>query len=217
MKKNLIIVVSLLALAAFVIFLYRISDENAGNPLLGKQEGAVLGPESAKVTLTEYSDLQCPACASYAPIIKQLSSDFPDDLKIVYVHFPLVSIHKNTLPAAYAAEAAGKQGKFWDMINILFSRQSEWERLSDPRPSFQSYAQTLGLNADQFITDSSSDEAKNTVAAQLKSAEDLGLSSTPTFYLNEEKLSNPGSYEEFKKLIEEAIAKARAEQAPSTN
>jgi len=87
------------------------------------------GSSEAGVVLIEYSDFQCPACAYYAPVVNQLSNVFPEDLLIVYRHFPLQSIHSNAKGAAVAAEAAALQGKFWEYHDILFEKQVEWARL----------------------------------------------------------------------------------------
>jgi protein-disulfide isomerase len=76
--------------------------------------------------LIEYSDFQCPACGFYFPLLKKLEEEFGENIAIVYRHFPLSSVHPNAKFAAYAAEAAGKQGKFWEMHDLIFTNQSEW-------------------------------------------------------------------------------------------
>jgi protein-disulfide isomerase len=83
-----------------------------------------LGPETARLTILEYSDFQCPACASYAPVMTQVLAKYPEDVRLVYRNFPLNQIHPNAYEAALAAEAAGKQGKFWDMHDLLFANHS---------------------------------------------------------------------------------------------
>jgi len=86
----------------------------------------VKGSPSAKALLVEYSDLQCPACAYYYPLLKKLNEEFGDKLAIAYRHFPL-PMHQNAKGAAYAAEAAGRQGKFWEMHDMIFGQQSAWK------------------------------------------------------------------------------------------
>ena len=88
----------------------------------------VKGNRSAPVVLVEYSDFQCPACAASAPLVKQLTEEFGNKIAFVYRHFPLPQ-HKNAYPAAQAAEAAGKQGKFWEMADLIFANQTKWENL----------------------------------------------------------------------------------------
>ena len=93
------------------------------------EEDRVKGNEEAGVVLIEYSDFQCPACGSYYPIVKALSEEFPEELLIVYRHYPLTNIHPNAFSAAKASEAAANQGKFWEMHDMLFERQAEWANL----------------------------------------------------------------------------------------
>ena len=94
-----------------------------------EESDRVWGSETAKVTLIEYADFQCPACATYYPIVKELKEKYPEDLRVVFRHFPLITIHKNAFPSAIAAEAAQEQGKFWEMHDILFEKQGEWSDL----------------------------------------------------------------------------------------
>lgn len=103
-------------------------NENA-EPIALLETDQVKGKENASVTLIEYADFQCPACASYAPVVEQLEENYGDRVRFVFRHFPLISIHKNAYAASVATEAAGAQGKFWEMHDLLFERQSEWSRL----------------------------------------------------------------------------------------
>jgi protein-disulfide isomerase len=159
------------------------------------------------VTLLEYSDFQCPACAAYEPFINNLHQDFPDTLKIVYRYFPLETIHKNALVSAKAAEAAQRQGKFWEMHDQLFQHQNDWAQTENPTDSFQTYAQTIGLNIDQFNADIASASVLDTVKSDEKMGTQANIPGTPSFFLNGKKLENPQSYEEFKKVVEDAINK----------
>jgi len=165
----------------------------------------VKGNPDAPVTLVEYSDFQCPACRSFFPIVKQLTNDFGGQLQFAYRYFPLVSIHRNSLPAARAAEAAGRQGKFWEMHDMLFENQSDWASLPRPKSTFILYAEKIGLDMDKFKKDFESDEVSARVNDSLKDALKLGLNSTPTFIFNGKKISNPRNYNEFKALIQSAI------------
>jgi protein-disulfide isomerase len=167
----------------------------------------VKGNRDAKIVLIEYSDFQCPACGFYFPILKKLSEEFGENIAIVYRHFPLFSIHPNAKFAAYAAEAAGKQGKFWEMHDLIFSNQSEWSDKKNVDEIFVRYAQILNLNIDQFKKDFSSKEIKQKIENSYKNALKLGLDSTPTFFLNGKKIPNPRNYEDFKNIIIENINK----------
>jgi protein-disulfide isomerase len=164
----------------------------------------VRGNPEGKVTLIEYGDFQCPACATYEPILQQLQGEFPSDLKFVFRHLPLRSIHRNADVAARASVAAGRQDKFWEMHDLLYARQKDWSELSDAKDTVIKYAEELGLNKEQFEGDLSSDDTKEKVEKDYQSAVDLGFSSTPTFLLNNERIS-PRSYDEFRELINQAI------------
>jgi cyclophilin family peptidyl-prolyl cis-trans isomerase/protein-disulfide isomerase len=117
-------------------------------------EDWVIGAMDAKITLLEYSDFMCPYCAQIAPILEQVARDNPEDVRFVYRHFPLPSHDKSTL-ASQAAEAAGKQDKFWEMYNLLFAQQSTWvnKSMEEFRPWLIEQAKTLDLDVDTFTAD----------------------------------------------------------------
>lgn len=166
----------------------------------------IKGAPNAKAELIEYSDLECPACAAFNPVLEKLSNDFPNDFKLVYRHFPLPQ-HGNAKAAAYAAEAAGRQGKFFEMASKIFESQTEWESLPESvaKDKFKNIAPELGLDLNKFQNDLNDSSIKNSVQRDLDSGNALGINSTPTFFLNNKKIQNPRSYEEFKKLIENEI------------
>lgn len=165
------------------------------------QQGSV----DAKVTLVEYADFECPACAAYQSVLKDVKETFKDDFRFVYRHFPL-PMHRNAVAASLAAEAAGKQGKFWEMYDLLYKKQKEWgSKTAEDRGMFEKYATELSLNLDQFKTDMTSDELRDKVEAQKSSGEDLNVRGTPTFFLNGEQITNPNNAEAFKDLIRSKI------------
>jgi cyclophilin family peptidyl-prolyl cis-trans isomerase/protein-disulfide isomerase len=144
------------------------------------------GPKDATITILEYSDYQCPYCAQVAPVLDDLLVKFPKDVRLVYRHFPL-NIHDKSLASAQAAEAAGLQGKFWEMHTILLSKQAEWS--SKNPQEFSTWLNTQaksinGLDAAKFMQDLLSKPISDKVAAALKSAEDIGLNQTPFLILN---------------------------------
>jgi protein-disulfide isomerase len=165
------------------------------------------GDPKAKVTLIEYSDFQCPACAAYHPIVNQILKDYGKNLYFVYRMFPLTNAHPNSHIAAQAAYAALKQGKFFDMADLLFSKQQDWANLQDPTVAFKDYAKSLKLNTDNFTTEMNSDEAKNYVNASEQEALTEGLQATPTFIINGNEITNPQSLDDFKKLIDNELNK----------
>ena len=165
----------------------------------------VRGPAGAPVTLIEYSDFQCPACGMYYPIIEKLFNESSTTLRMVYRHFPLPQ-HKNALLAARASEAASNQGKFWDMYGLIFTNQTAWSDLDTDkaRALFLQYATQLGLNTVSYTKDLDSDAVKAIIDADQQEGVSIGINATPTFFLNGKAIVNPQSYEEFKKLVDQA-------------
>ncbi len=212
--KTYAMVIAGIALFGLLVFgLERLASESDQAKTIPVQstenDTKVRGNADAPVTLLVYSDFQCPACAAYETFLARLTQDFPDKLKMVYRYFPLETIHKNALISAKAAEAAHRQGKFWEMHDQLFQHQTDWAQSENPTDSFQSYAQTIGLNMDQFNTDIADDAVNNAVKADQKLGNDANIPGTPSFFLNGKKLDGPQSYEAFKKVIDDELAKAQ--------
>lgn len=164
----------------------------------------VRGNPNAELTLIEYGDFQCPACGSYAPLVKQVEEEYPETLKVVFRNFPLTSIHPNAYPASQAAEAAGRQGKFWEMHDKLFETQKEWSSESDPMTYFEKYASELELDVEQFKFDVNSSEVSDAIAVDIALGNQTGINATPTFILNGQQIRAPQSLDGFKALIESA-------------
>lgn len=205
-----LIIVGVLVFGAFTIWKYGFAPEEANAPQSGAltditDKDWVKGNPDAPVTLIEYTDFQCPACGAYYPILDQVSKDLGDKVKIVIRHFPLMQIHPNALPAARAAEAAGRQGKFWEMYDLLFVNQKEWSSAADPLKSiFPAYAGRIGLDVEQFKKDMSDSSLDDKITADRETGNDLKISGTPSFFLNGKKLENPGSLDALRKAIENA-------------
>jgi protein-disulfide isomerase len=164
----------------------------------------VRGNRQSKVTLIEYSDFQCPACAMYEPIIQQLSKEFGDNLALVYRHFPLPQ-HQHAKPMAYASEAAGLQNKFWEMHDMIFAKQSEWTNEKDATETIQKYAKDLGLDVAKFTADFQSKSLREKTDTKFAETSRVGLSHTPTFFLNGVEVQNIRSYADFQTLVAQAI------------
>lgn len=147
--------------------------------------------ESAQVTLVEYADFQCPACKQSTGMIDQALADYGDQVRFVFKHFPL-SFHQNAKSAAIAAEAAGRQDKFWEMHDLLFERQGEWSPLGvgEARNKFGEYAQQLGLNVQQFTADMDDSELSQLVDSQTNEGNQLGVMGTPTFFVNGKRVES---------------------------
>lgn len=148
----------------------------------------VKGNLESELTLIEYSDFQCPACKNAAPQIQSLVDQHGESFQLEYRHFPLRSIHPNAQIGAQAAEAAGMQGKFWEMHDMLFDKQSEWSESFNPKRFFAEYATELGISPERLLYDLESDTVKSIVNAQFDEASELGLPGTPSFVLNGEQI-----------------------------
>lgn len=159
------------------------------------------GSNTATHTIVEYSDFQCPACSSYAPLLKRLAEEHPNDVRLVYRHFPLDQIHPNARPAAWAAEAAGMQGKFFEMHDALFNTQGNWSADANPKIFFEDLAFSLGLDTARFKADMESQTVKDKVNSSAASGASSGVNSTPSLFLDGKLINNPGSYEELVNLV----------------
>lgn len=167
------------------------------------------GPKDAKVTLIEYADFQCPACATYHPIVKKVVDSYSDKVLFVYRNFPLYSIHPNSGISAQAAEAAGLQGKYWEMYDLLYENQQEWSASATNRvvaDNFDAYAKSLGLDMDKFHRDIDSDIVLKKIKTDSDGGIAVGVDRTPTFYVNLQHIQNPSSEAELKSILDDALA-----------
>jgi len=143
----------------------------------------VRGNPDAPVTLEEFGDFQCPPCGQFAGFAEELLKEYDSRLRVVFRNFPLAA-HEHAREAALAAEAAGFQGKFWEMHDTLYREQSAWSKAPNARELFESYAGTLGLNMDQFKKDMDSDKARERVDSDHALGDSLGIKVTPTLFIN---------------------------------
>jgi len=158
-----------------------------------------LGPDSAPVTLVEFSDFQCPFCGRVGPTLKQIREEYGEKVRIVFKHLPL-DMHRNAPGAHAAAEAAARQGKFWEMHDKIFANQRE---LNDEK--YLEYAAEIGLDIEQFKKDVASDSVKAKVDADKSEATRLGATGTPSFFINGRYLSGARPFEAFKEVIDEEL------------
>ena len=139
---------------------------------------------SGDVVVTEFSDLQCPACKSVQEPLEQILAKYEGKVRLVFRHFPLPSIHKNAQMAAQAAEAAGNQDKFWEMHDLLYDKQAEWGGEVDAITKFAEYAESLGMEREKFLSDINSSLIKEAVSTDFVAATRYKLQGTPTFFVN---------------------------------
>lgn len=142
------------------------------------------GPADAPATLEEFGDFECPPCGILHPILKTMEHDFGPRLRIIFREFPLVPNHQHALAAARAAEAAGLQGKFWEMHDMIYETQNAWHEAFDVRPIFEGYATKIGLDLDRFRRDINSDVVQQRIFLDGKRGHSLGVKGTPTVFLN---------------------------------
>src|SRR4029078_10243087 len=127
------------------------SNSGVGAP--GAEPAHKLGPDSAPVHLEESGDFECPPCGLLQPILFQMHKEFGDKLQITLREFPLVPAHQHAIAAASAAEAAGLQGKFWEMHDLIYENQKTWHEAFDVRPIFEGFAKQIGLDVERFKRD----------------------------------------------------------------
>jgi protein-disulfide isomerase len=160
----------------------------------------VIGRETAPVTLLEYGDYECPYCAAAQPNVKQALSALGDDVRFAYRHFPLAQIHPHAALAAEAAEAAGAQGRFWEMHELLFANQ---QRLG-PRDLLVD-AERLGLDLNRFARDLDEHTFRPKVREDFMSGVRSGVNGTPTFFVNGVRHNGGYSAEELVEAIESEL------------
>jgi protein-disulfide isomerase len=161
-----------------------------------------LGPDNAAITIVEFSDYECPYCRSWhSEVFAKLMDEYPQQVRLVYRDFPLSSIHANAVPAAEAANCANEQGKFWPFHEKLFSME-----LGLSNQAYQEYATSLGLNVQSFLECVESNRYQAEVEADYQFAADLGVRSTPTFFINGIAVVGAQPFEVFKQVIDKELA-----------
>jgi protein-disulfide isomerase len=210
----------LLAVALVLGGIFFMTNDNKANAPSG--QGAltnhVYGEGSSGVTLTEYGDFECPACSRYYPVIKGVKEKYKDQITFQFRHFPLIQIHANAMSSSRAAEAAGLQGKFWEMHDMLYENQQVWAASSSAQKDFEGYARQLGLDMTKFVSDFKSSKVNNNIQADLKEGNRLKVDSTPTFFIDGKKISSPEpTVEAFSKVIEAAIEQKTGKKPTVSN
>src|SRR2546426_11671852 len=217
MKRYLpFIIVALVGLLAVGggAFLYRAKRSANPTPKISKTETLpsgelihALGPEDAAVRLEEFGDFQCPPCGKLSEPINQLQKQY--NLRVIFRHFPL-PMHAHAKEAAFAAEAAARQGHFWQMHDLLYREQAVWSKSPDTRALFNAYAGMLQLDLGRFRKDMDSAEVQRQVEIDQQHGAAIGVKPTPTIFLNNElvppKQINP---DELPAMVEAAMKKAK--------
>lgn len=209
MKRTVQLVLALVVLAGIGLLIWKNPASAPGNgssdPAQVLSDDWVKGAPMAQVTIMEYADFECPACQVYNGWIKQLEREYAGRIRFVFRYFPLPS-HRNGRLSSYAAEAAGRQGKFWQMHGLLFDNQDQWAGQNDPMPTFEKFAKIIELDVEQFRKDIETDAVKDRVNRDVASGTRLRVNATPTLFLNGAKAESPRDYESLKKLVDTLLA-----------
>jgi protein-disulfide isomerase len=155
---------------------------NPGIP--GAEPAHSHGAANAPVQLEEFGDFECPPCGAFHPVLKQMEAEFGDKVRVTFREFPLVTLHQHAMAAASAAEAAGLQGKFWEMHDLLYDRQEKWKTQFDVRPIFEGYAREIGIDVERYKRDLNSDLVQQRIFNDGRRGHSLGVKGTPTVFMN---------------------------------
>jgi protein-disulfide isomerase len=209
-KRFGLIVVTVIAVIIGIFYFTKGKDSTAGSNSNNTGTVSQHTKGAGSVELVEYGDFECPACGQFYPIVDEIIKKYSDKIKFTFKHFPLDTIHANARAAHRAAEAAGQQGKFFDMYDLIYKNQSSWRTgvVSNPVPVFESYAEGLGLDMTKFKEDFASSTINSTINAdQAEGKSKYKVDSTPTFVLNGQVLKNSdiGGLDLFSAKIDEQL------------
>lgn len=176
----------------------------------------LLGSPTASVSVEEFADFQCGACASTHPVVKEIQSVYGSRIKLVFRNYPLPN-HDKSYDAAVAAESAGLQGKFWAMQDQLFNNQQSWTNAPNYREIWTGYAEKIGLDVQKWQADMAGISAKSRVDQDIARAKALGVSSTPTIYINGQSIPyTEANVPGLRRIIDAELQKSAGQQQPSS-
>jgi protein-disulfide isomerase len=213
-----IIGVIVVVFGGILVFNNKNSDNNGTDSGNAKPSSHLIGNPAAKVTLVEYGDYECPVCENYYAVVQQVQQKYNDTVQLQFRNLPLSQIHPNAVAGARAAEAADKQGKFWEMHDLLYTPQNwnEWSTSNNTMPFFRQYAKSLKLNMTQFEKDFASRAVNSRINADVnefdKTHQEKG---TPSFFVNGKYVKNTNfvdsttgqpSVDAFSKVLDKALA-----------
>jgi protein-disulfide isomerase len=213
LKPLVVIVIAVAVAAGAAVYLSRQPDEPATNASATpthvdiKGGGHFRGPENAAVTLVEFGDYQCPSCGAFHPLVKELLNRYPTQVRLEFHHFPLVTVHPNTMLASQAVEAAGEQGKYWEMHDAVFEHQNEWSGNPNPEAIFITLASGIGLDINKFMQDLRSPALQQKILKDVERGQEAKVEATPTFFINGEQIHVRFSMEDFVQAIESHLHK----------
>jgi protein-disulfide isomerase len=211
-KPLLVIILAISVAAGAAVFLSREPGETStadtnttvAPSLTG---GRFLGPENAELTLVEFGDYQCPYCAAFHPFVKEILNRYPKQLRLEFHHFPLLSIHPNSVAASKAAEAAGEQGRYWEMHDALFEYQNEWASRPDPKPVFAALANRIGINGTILLQTMENPGIQARVLRDVEQGDKAGVQAVPAFFIGGRQVPIKLSMDDLVQVIEAHLQK----------
>lgn len=216
-KPISVIVLAVAVAAGAARFLSRQPDEPAEAPSSsgsefkdtggGRFRGPLDGKSQARITLVEFGDYQCPSCGAYFPLVNEVLARYPKELRLEFHHYPLISIHPNAMAAAKAAEAAGEQGKYWEMHDLIFEYQPIWSQRENPEPDFLAMAARIGLNQNAFMQAMRSPAVEQRILQDVVRAREANVEAVPTFFINGRQVQPKLSIDDFSRIIDEHLNK----------
>jgi protein-disulfide isomerase len=207
-KPLLVIVVAIVLAGGAGLYLAKKSTPEASTATVTPTGGGRFkGPENAPITLMEFGDYQCPSCGAYFPVVNEIMKRYPTQVRLEFHHYPLINIHPHAMAASMAAEAAGDQGRFWEMHDLIFENQDKWSRLQTVETEFLTYAGQLGLNINQFMQSMRSPDVQRRVLLDVTRAREAKLDSVPSFFVNGQKIDTPRGIDEFSSIIQGHLPK----------
>lgn len=189
--KQFILYIAIAAALVLAYFMWSGNSDTKSSSLPPLQMTEwVDGKKDSKVVMIEYADFQCPACKAFNPIIGKIKEEYKDRVAFVFRPFPLQG-HLNALPSATAAELAGQQGKYFEMVDALYTNQEEWATSKTPFEYYEKYAQALGLDMNTFKQGEADESIKTKLAESYKGGVQAGVTGTPTFFIQGKKFELP--------------------------
>lgn len=226
MSKRFLALLAVIIVVVIGIIWISGNKNKANAPSNSKPTSHVEGQGKAGIKLVEYGDYECPYCGQYYPVLKQVASIYNSQITFQFRNLPLTQIHPNAFAAARAAEAAGLQGKFWQMHDALYAEQNQWVSATSPNDFFNQYAQQLGLNVAKFKQDFASEQVNNAINADTAAFNKTGAQeATPAFFLNGKQIQPNITLAAFETVLNKAIkakgftppASAQPQASSSTN
>ena len=198
-KEAKILTAILIIVVGGMVGLFVLANKSTSTPAAVGDKTKVVRTNSHKegtgaIQIVEFGDYECPACGAAYPNVKQLMKDYDGKITLYFRNFPLTNVHPNALIGAEAAEAAGDQGKYWEMHDKLYDNQKDWSVVADPTDKLVGYAKDLGLDTTKFQTALTDKQFQSVIDQDTADGNALGIQGTPTFYFNRVQFTGDYSY-----------------------